>query len=204
MHPKTKISLLAFPSVDDASMAGWKRDADFLPQVLLASFQPMKPQGFVQPKNAEIQYCAQNFIGIEKIFHLQALFTKESTVSCRTQKFSVFSQRQKSPPLLFPGEKLLLEQRAGRNRSEPATEVSVRAELRCVAEDVCVCLAAADPRTFADFTLIKIITSDWKKKCNRKEEWRDSCHVVMYVRWKSCCTLFTYMPKSFTAAGMQV
>lgn len=185
-------------------MAGWKRDAEFLPQVLLASFQPMKPQGFVQPKNAEIQYCAWNFIGIEKIFQLQAVFTKESTVSCRTQKFSIFSRRHKSPPLLFPGEKLLLEQRAGRNRSEPATEVSVRAELRCVAEDVCVCLAAADPRTFADFTLIKIITSDWKKKCNRKEEWRDSCHIVMYVRWKSCCTLFTYMPKSFTAAGMQV
>lgn len=33
---------------------------------------------------------------------------------------------------------------------------------------VCVCLAAADPWTFADFTLIKIITSDWKKNVTGK------------------------------------
>lgn len=31
-----------------------------------------------------------------------------------------------------------------------------------------MCLAAADPRTFADFTLIKIITSDWKKNVTGK------------------------------------
>lgn len=165
MHPKMKISLLAFPSVDDASMARWKRDAEFVPQVLLASFQPKRPQGFVQPKNAEVQYCTWDFTGIVKIFRLQAIFTKQSTVSCKTQKLSIFTSSHKSPPLLLlPREKLLLERCAGRNTSEPATEVSVRAELRCVAEDVCVCLAAADPRTFADLTLIKIITSDWKKK----------------------------------------
>jgi len=32
-----------------------------------------------------------------------------------------------------------------------------------------ICLAAADPCAFAVFTVIKIVTSDWKKYFNRKE-----------------------------------
>lgn len=67
MCPKKKTYLLAFPSEDDTSRPQAKRRHRVCNFDAFGKASAQIPQGFVQPKNAEIQYCTWNFIGIMKI-----------------------------------------------------------------------------------------------------------------------------------------